>query len=197
MAHWLADNLDAELITLVILTGIVGLIGLFMNNIPIIIGAMVISPLMAPIHLSAISLAKRDIITFLKHMTILLILLAIMVFTSALITYMVSRVMTIQLTREIISYVDINFLYILLAIALGITVIVADRRGFLSNVIGIWIAIALVPPTVVAGIMIVINPDRSTGAFVVMLYNIVGLLIGMLAALLVLKPVEEKPVKKK
>jgi uncharacterized hydrophobic protein (TIGR00341 family) len=195
MASWLADNLDAELITLVILTGIVGLIGLFMDNIPIIIGAMIISPLMEPIHLSAISLSKKDIFKFFMHMVILLILLAIMVFTSAVLTFIASKVMALQLTYYILSYNNVNILYLLLAIVLGATVIVADRRGFLSNVIGIWIAIALVPPTVVAGIMIVLSPEGAAGAFILMFFNIIGLFVGMLAALIILKPKKEKEKK--
>ena len=44
------DFLDFQLIVLTLLAGIVALFGLFLNNVAVIIGAMVISPLLEPIY---------------------------------------------------------------------------------------------------------------------------------------------------
>lgn len=185
MANLSDDRLDIELIALVTLSGIVALIGLFLNNIPIIIGAMVISPLVEPIYLSAIFLANGNLFKFYRHMGILFILLAILVFTSALITFIASRAIALPLTSEILSRTDINVVYTLLAIILGITTVIARRRGFITNVIGVGIAIALIPPAVVTGIAIIIYPNGVAGAFTLMLNNVFGLFIGMMLAFLI------------
>jgi uncharacterized membrane protein len=73
-----------------------------------------------------------------------------------------------------------------LAIILGITTIFAHKRGFVTSVIGIGIAVALVPPAVVTGITIILLPAGIFDALSLTLNNVFGLFAGMLIAILVL-----------
>ena len=52
--------LDFQLIILTLLAGIVALFGLFLNNVAVIIGAMVISPLLEPIYAGTVFLAEEE-----------------------------------------------------------------------------------------------------------------------------------------
>ncbi len=85
-----------------------------------------------------------------------------------------------------ISRLDQKEISALLAILLGITAIVAHKRGFVTAVIGVGISVALVPPGVVIGITRVLFPDRIIDALSLTLNNVFGLFVGMLIAILVL-----------
>jgi len=180
------DHLDPQLIFLTVLAGIVALIGLFVNNVAIIIGAMVISPMLAPIYACTIFLANGKFIRSLKNLGVLIGLLVLLIVTSAAITWLLLFFVELSVTPEILARTGRNEIYIVLAIVLGITAIVAHKRGFIESVTGIGIAAALAPPAVVTGISLVLYPLGMIRALLLTFDNIFGLLTGMFIAILVL-----------
>lgn len=84
------DFLDFQLIVLTLLAGIVALFGLFLNNVAVIIGAMVISPLLEPIYAGTVFLAEGDVRKFLEHMMVALVLILMLIIVSAVITWVLS-----------------------------------------------------------------------------------------------------------
>lgn len=180
------DFLDFELIILTLLAGIVALFGLFLNNVAIIIGAMVISPLIEPIYAGTVFLTNGAFRKFLNHLKVLLILILLLIVSSAIFTWILSFFIPLTITPEISSRLIQQEISAVLAILLGITAIFAHKRGFIASVIGIGIAVALVPPAVVTGITIALLPARIFDALALTLNNIFGLYAGMLIAVLAL-----------
>jgi uncharacterized hydrophobic protein (TIGR00341 family) len=181
-----ADILDAQLVVLTVLAGLIALGGLFLNSVAVIIGAMVISPLVEPIYAGTVFLANGSMRKFLRHVKVLTVLVAVLIIVSALLTVGLSWVTTLPVTPEILSRMEYQEISAILAILLGITVIIAHKRGFVTAVIGVGISVALVPPAVVTGITIAILPLRFFDAFALLLNNILGLFAGMLVTILVM-----------
>ncbi len=191
------DFLDFQLIVLTLLAGIVALFGLFLNNVAVIIGAMVISPLLEPIYAGTVFLAEGDVRKFLEHMMVALVLILMLIIVSAVITWVLSFFVPLAVTPEIASRLQQQDISAVLAIILGITAIFAHKRGFIASVIGIGVAVALVPPAVVTGITILLLPTRIIDALSLTLNNIFGLFAGMLIAILALGIGPRSDVKKK
>jgi uncharacterized hydrophobic protein (TIGR00341 family) len=173
-----ADILDPQLVILTVLAGLVALGGLFLNSVAVIIGAMVISPLLEPIYAGTVFLANGAMKKFLRHVKVLAVLIIILIIVSAIVTACLSVFTTLPITPEILSRLEQQEISAVLAILLGITAIVAHKRGFITAVIGVGISVALVPPAVVTGITIVLLPARIFDALSLTLNNIFGLFIG-------------------
>lgn len=192
-----SDILDVQLIVLTILAGIVAMFGLFLNNVAVIIGAMVISPLLDPIYAGTVFLANGAFKKFLNHVKVVMVLVLVLIIVTAGMTWTLSQVVSLPITPEISSRLIQQEISAILAIFLGITAIFAHKRGFVSSVIGIGIAIALVPPAVVTGITIILLPARTFDALALTLNNVFGLYAGMLIAILALGAGPKSEVRKK
>lgn len=119
-------------------------------------------------------------------MKVLIILVGAVVLTSTLITASLTFFTMLPITPEILSRLEQQEVSAVLAILLGIIVIGAHKRGFVTAVIGVGISVALIPPLVVTGITIVLMPERIIDALSLVLNNILGLFAGMLIAVVAL-----------
>jgi len=180
-------KIDTGKTILVVIAGIIALIGLFMNNVPIIIGAMLLSPLLGPIYSFVINTSvgrSRDAWLSMINMAIMLILVII---TSFLATMIISIFMPLSLTPEILLRFDTNPIYILMALLLGFAAVFAYAKGLSESIAGIAIAAALLPPLVVSGITLALYLDYAPRPLLLSMENIVGLIAGGLLAILALR----------
>lgn len=180
------DVLDIQLVSLTILAGIVTLIGLFLNNVAIVIGAMVISPLIVPIYAVTIFAVMGEYRKALNNLYVLVVLLILVIVTSALTTFVFDRIYDLSMTPEIMARMSNHEILILMAVALGIALVISHTRGFPTMLIGIGISIAIIPPVVVTGITIVMYQQGMLSAILLMANNILGLVAGSFIALLLL-----------
>ncbi|MEN6609454.1 MAG: TIGR00341 family protein [Methanoregulaceae archaeon] len=180
-------HLDMNKVSLAAIAGIVALIGLFLNNVGIIIGAMLISPLLGPIYAFAITTAVGDLKSMLRCTQILTVLIVLLIGIAAGITFILSLFMVLPVTAEIIARMDANSIYIVMAILLGLATIIALSKGIPEGVAGVAIAAALLPPAVVTGISAVLLPSGFIKALILTLQNVVGLITGSLIGVIVLK----------
>jgi uncharacterized hydrophobic protein (TIGR00341 family) len=169
---------DKNKIMLALIAGLVALIGLFLNNIGVIIGAMLISPLLGPIYALAVYIAIGDVKTTLRCVGILGLMVFMLVGIAALATFMLSLVIPLSLTPEIVSRQDPNAVFILMALLLGFATMTALSEGIPEGIAGVAIAAALLPPAVVTGPSLVLYPEGAIRAAVLTLQNIVGLIAG-------------------
>jgi uncharacterized hydrophobic protein (TIGR00341 family) len=169
---------DKNKIILAVIAGLVALIGLFLNNIGVIIGAMLISPLLGPIYALAVYIAIGDVKTTLRCVGILGLMVFMLVGIAALATFMLSLVIPLSLTPEIVSRQDPNAVFILMALLLGFATMTALSEGIPEGIAGVAIAAALLPPAVVTGLSLVLYPEGAIRAAVLTLQNIVGLIAG-------------------
>jgi len=169
---------DKNKIILAVIAGLVALIGLFLNNIGVIIGAMLISPLLGPIYALAVYIAIGDVKTTLRCVGILGLMVFMLVGIAALATFVLSLVVPLALTPEIAARQDPNAVFILMALLLGFATMTALSEGIPEGIAGVAIAAALLPPAVVTGLSLVLFPEGALRAAVLTLQNIVGLIAG-------------------
>jgi uncharacterized hydrophobic protein (TIGR00341 family) len=179
-------RLDIGKIALTSVAGIIALTGLFMNNVAIIIGAMLLSPLLGPIYAFSINTAvgrARDAFKSIGNLGILLLMVIVL---SYLATLFISPFIELSLTQEILVRMSSSFIYILMALLLGFASILALSKGISESIAGVAIAAALLPPAVVTGISFFLYPLSAINPLTLTLENVLGLMAGSLSATLLL-----------
>jgi len=179
-------KLDIGKLGLTSIAGIIAMIGLFMNNVAIVIGAMLLSPLLGPIYAFAVNTAVGDVKDAFKSIGNLALMILIVIFLSFGFSWILSRFTPLPETPEIASRMIVNPVYVVIAILLGFASILALSKGVPESMAGVAIAAAILPPAVVSGISLVGYIDRFAGPFTITLDNLVGLMAGSLLATLIL-----------
>lgn len=181
------EQLDLNILILASIAAVVALIGLFLNNIGIIIGSMLLSPLLGPIYAFALNTAVGKGRVVLLSFRTLLVLVGGIIGFSLVTTWVLSLFITLPLTPEILSRTVSSPIYIIMAIMLGFATIVALSQGIPEGIAGVAVAAALLPPAVVTGIAPVIYSQGTLGAFILTLQNVFGLMAGSVAGVIVLQ----------
>jgi uncharacterized hydrophobic protein (TIGR00341 family) len=174
--------LDLDKAALAAIAGVVALIGLFLNNVGVIIGAMLISPLLGPIYALAINTAVGNVSQVLRCLKVLGALVGMIVLFSILSTAALSQFMVLPITPEIESRMVASPVYIVMATLLGFAIILALSKGIPEGIAGVAVAAALLPPAVVVGIAAVIAHAGLLKALILTLQNISGLGLGSILA---------------
>ncbi len=162
--------LNSHYIMLVVLSTIVAAIGLIENNVAVIIGAMVIAPLLGPnLALSlATTLGQPDNIASSLKTLIVGICLALALSMGLALIYP-----NITLTSEILSRTEVGLDSLALAMASGAAAALSITTGVSSVLVGVMVAVALLPPTVALGITLGMQSyDEAQGALLLLLANI-------------------------
>ncbi len=164
-------QLDNNFILLVILSTVVAAVGLLENNIAVIVGAMVIAPLLGPniaFSLGASLGETRLVIESLKALftgITLAILLSIgigLIWNGRFDSF------------ELISRTDVAFSSTAIALASGAAASLSLVSGTSSVLVGVMVAVALMPPAVTIGLMLSIGENNhATGAALLLAINIV------------------------
>jgi uncharacterized hydrophobic protein (TIGR00341 family) len=164
-------RLDSTFLMLVFLSTIVASIGLIENNIAVIVGAMVIAPLLGPnIALAfATSLGDRELMwQALKtnlaglSMTLAMAIAIGMIWPSYLNSF------------EIIVRTDVKPDGIVLALASGSAAVLSLATGLSSALVGVMVAVALLPPAATLGMMLGSGQfNLALGAALLLAVNVV------------------------
>ena len=188
------SSIDYWILLLTTIAGLIALTGLFLNNVAIIIGAMLLAPILGPIHSFAIYAATGRTRDALMSVFALFIYLIAILFVSMIATYVLNLMKasipgilyTFEVTQEILLRTTTSPIYILMAVLLGLASIIAVSKGFSESIAGVAVAAALLPPTVVAGISAIMIPDAIAGALLLTLDNVIGLIAGALIGTLII-----------
>lgn len=125
-------------------------VGLNVNSIPVVIGAMLISPLMGPIMGIGLALGINDTDLLRKSFKNLLIMTGISIFTSTI--YFLITPLTLEAPTELLARTNPTFYDVFIAFFGGLAVIVEVSKKEKGTVIaGAAIATALMPPLCTAG----------------------------------------------
>ncbi len=143
-------QINRTFVSLIILSSIVAAVGLMRNDIAIIIGAMVIAPLLTPnmalslaTTLGDIELGKNALKTNL-----------IGIFLAILFSVCIGVIFTIDASvPAIASRTSISVSDIIVAFAAGSAGALAFTTGFPGALIGVMVAVALMPPLVAVGML--------------------------------------------
>jgi uncharacterized hydrophobic protein (TIGR00271 family) len=146
-------------------------VGLNANSIPVVIGAMLISPLMGPILGFGMSIAINDLETLKKS----LINFIVMVFLSVLTAYLFFAFFPLrEESSELLSRTKPDIRDVLIAFFGGLALIIArTKKGTISSVVfGVAIATALMPPLCTVGFGLATGkPSFALGAMYLFMIN--------------------------
>ena len=169
-------HIKTPYMVMMILSTLIASFGLFGDSSPVIIGAMILAPIIAPIVSFSMGIVRYDI-AMLKTgiITILTGTVVSLAFAAA-----VSLIIPLQIvTSQIEARLSPTLLDMGIAIASGIAAAYAHaEEGIAKSLAGVAIAVALVPPLAVAGIGIGWwNWNVFSGAFLLYLTNLAGIIL--------------------
>lgn len=164
-------NLDGNFLLLVLLSTIVVAIGLIKNNIAVVIGAMVIAPLLGPNMALALSTALGDKVLMWRALKSNIAGVSL----AFLLCWLLGMNWTGSLeSAELISRTFVRLDGVVLALASGFAAALSLTTGLSSVLVGVMVAVALLPPTATAGIMLGAGKyDLAMGAFLLLSVNVV------------------------
>jgi uncharacterized hydrophobic protein (TIGR00341 family) len=165
------SKLSWVFVVFVILASLVAAIGLLRDNVVIIIGAMVIAPLLGPnvalsfaTTLADTDLARRAIKTN-----------AIGILAALILAIVLGFVLEFDPnTSKIVSTTEVSLGDMILALAAGSAAALSFTTGVLSALIGVMVAVALLPPIVILGMLIGAGRwEMALGALLLLLTNLI------------------------
>ncbi len=165
---------SSTFMTLILLSTLLATVGLYLNSSSVIIGAMLLAPLMQPIVSFSMGVLRRNQSIFTQSLRTIMIGVAIALVSSALF----ALVMPFEsLTAEMAGRLKPSILDLIVALISGTAAAYAkNNEKIIGSLVGVSIAVALVPPIAVAGIGLGwMNWDMFYHAFLLFLTNFVGI----------------------
>jgi uncharacterized hydrophobic protein (TIGR00341 family) len=163
--------LDLNFCLLTVLSTIVAAIGLIENNIAVVIGAMVIAPLLGPNLALSLGTALGDVALIRKSVKTLFVGILLAVACSAVFGVLWPSDLT---SHELMSRTHAALDSILLALASGASAALSLTTGLSAVLVGVMVAVALLPPAATLGIMLGDgNLSLAMGAGLLLAVNVV------------------------
>ncbi|MCK5517637.1 MAG: DUF389 domain-containing protein, partial [Desulfobulbaceae bacterium] len=163
-------------LVLMVLSTMLATVGLSMNSSSVIIGAMLLAPLMAPIIALAMGILRMDRNMFRQSLW--------KIFTGVVLALATAAIMTLlspyqPLTNEMQGRLNPTVLDLIVAIVAGIAgAYTKSYKEILQSLAGVAIAVALVPPLATAGIGIGrLDFYFFSHAFLLFLTNFIGIVL--------------------
>ena len=164
-------RLDNNFLLLVFLSTVVVAIGLLEDNVAVVIGAMVIAPLLGPNIALALGTALGDSSLMWKSLKTTLAGLGLALGLSMLIGLLWPLNFE---SRELLARTYVGLDSAALAFASGAAAVLSLTTGLPSVLVGVMVAVALLPPTATFGLMLGAgNLELATGAGLLLAVNIV------------------------
>jgi uncharacterized hydrophobic protein (TIGR00341 family) len=156
-----ATYLTKGYIFMIVISGFVATLGLMMNSTAIVIGAMVIAPLLGPSIAASVGTVMGDTALFRRGILSTTLGLLIVIIAAALTAFFVNSIQLLpplvdinieNLPSEMAERTSLNILIVGLALASGAAgaYSFAEKKG--EILVGVMIAVALVPPASIVGI---------------------------------------------
>ncbi len=137
---------------LIILASIVAAIGIYYDNVAVVIGSMVIAPLLSPSIALSLSFTLADF-----DLTKESARSAVIGYSTPLIIGVIFGLflkVDFYSSNILIIGTNINIMYILLAISAGIAGTLSFTRDVSQALVGVMVAVALLPPLVTTGLLL-------------------------------------------
>lgn len=164
-------RLDSNFLLLVFLSTIVVAIGLLEDNVAVVIGAMVIAPLLGPNIALALGTALGDTSLMWKSLKTTCAGLAL----ALGLCFLLGMLWPLNFeSKELIARTDAGLDSAALAFASGAAAVLSLTTGLPSVLVGVMVAVALLPPTATLGLMMGAGDwELATGAGLLLAVNIV------------------------
>ena len=172
--------------TLLVLSIFIVTTGLLLQNAPIVIGGMLVTPILTPILVISLGITAAELKAVKGPLMLIL--------KSTLLTILASAALTLIFGTSEIEQIFVNdlrtaILYFIVASASGIAATFAWVRKEVSDILpGVSIAVSLVPPLSLLGINIgIFSFETARYYLIIYLLNLVGIIVGSLVVFSLLK----------
>ena len=156
------------------LSGGIASYGLMLDNIAVVIGAMMVAPLLAPLISSAVSLTIGDSTLLKKSFTTTLVSIPIVILVGALSVLPFNP--SLNPTMNLI--VSAGLENMILSVMVGSAATLAYVTGLREQIAGVAVAIAVVPPLSATGLgLTMLDFGFTSQAFSIALVNILAVII--------------------
>lgn len=180
------SQVDLDYVVQIVVSCSIASLGLIINNVPVIIGGMLIAPLMFPLRGMALALLEGHFKILFESIFSFLI----GTFISLLVAYFIGRFygfqtlekISIEWGSEIIARTKPEITDLFIAMLAGAMAAYAKTRPNLSDTLaGTAIAVSLMPPICVVGLALVLpEGERSVylnKAFLLFITNVLGVIL--------------------
>ena len=164
-------KLDSNFMYMVIMSTIVAAIGLLEDNVAVVIGAMVIAPLLGPNMALAFATALGEgklLWSALKSNLAGLL-------TALTLSILIGFLWPLNFdSHELMTRTDVGMDGIVLALVSGAAAVLALTAGLSNSLVGVMVAVAILPPTATLGLMLGAGHyQHALGAALLLAVNIV------------------------
>lgn len=176
-------------IALLILSSIIITSGLLLNNVSVLIGGMLITPLLTPLLVVALSITTSKYYLLKRTGKVLLKSFVFVFLTTFLVSLILGLPDNVQQQQQILeSSPRIAFLYALVAISSGVAATLAWIRKEINSALpGVSIAVSLVPPLAAVGMWLSRGHFTEAKFFgLVFLINVSMVVLGSVLVFLIL-----------
>jgi uncharacterized hydrophobic protein (TIGR00341 family) len=188
-------RIDSNYLLLTFLSTVVAAIGLIEDNVAVVVGAMVIAPLLGPIIALAFASSLGDgklVWTALKTgLAGLALAFALSTVIGMVWPVNVAHGHMLVASSEILARTDVGLDGAALALASGAAAVLSLTTGLSSTLVGVMVAVALLPPTATMGMLVGAGHlQLAGGALLLLAVNVVCVIV---AAKIVFMAKEVKP----
>jgi len=163
-------DLDSAYLLQVVLSTIVAAIGMLEDNVAVVIGAMVIAPLLGPNLALSFGAALGDARLMTRAVTTGGVGLAVAISIGVAIGMLDLFPLT---ANELLSRTEVGLAGVVLALASGAAAALSMSTGLSSALVGVMVAVALLPPTATMGIMLGAGlHNQALGALLLLVVNV-------------------------
>ena len=173
-------RLNKDTLAMALFATFVAFAGLFLDNVVIVIGAMLLSPLIGPLNAFAVNMNLGRLRKVAVSQLSILGLLGAIITLSAFTTFLVSQFVSVPLNSgQIILRMHASIFDIGIALVIGLAGGLALFVGLPELLVGVAIAVALVPPATVAGMGLALEDlGLFAGALTLTFVYLIGLELG-------------------
>lgn len=164
-------HIDQNYLLLVVLSTIVASVGMLEASVAVVIGAMVIAPLLGP----NIALTFATVLGDSKLMLQALLTLLAGTALALVVSFGLSWIYPIhEFNHELLSRTHVNYSSAFMALASGAAAALSMTTGLSSVLVGVMVAVAILPPTCVLGLMLGYQQFQyAFDAFMLLAINVV------------------------
>lgn len=165
--------IDSNFVVFIAVSTVVAALGLTTDNVAVIIGAMVIAPLLGPSLAFALATALGDRVLLGRALRTGALGLGLAIALSALL----STIVPVPTDgAELLARTAIGYDGIALALASGAAAALSLTAGLSTALVGVMVAVALLPPAATAGLMFGIGAiGPALGALMLLAANLIAL----------------------
>ena len=177
-------------VALTVVSAVIATAGMLLDSPATVVGSMVIAPLIGPSMAASVGTVINDRGLFKRGVKMQLMGILVAVGSAAVFALMVRYLFLVPPGIDILELSEINeratpnFLVLAIALGAGVAGILSLMTGVSTAIVGVMIAVALIPPAAAVGLGIAFGiPRLALGAGVLVTVNVLSINLASLAAL--------------